>query len=225
MKKLWILFLLTLPLLIHADTDLEKIKQYLSDKFLQTYPTMQINKITIKRTSKLPKSFEHYTLKEIYLAPSGLQREKGNISAIYENGTKKRKLFYHFALDATVNVLRSVQYIQKGKTLTDDLVEGIAIKFTNFYQKPITAYHLGRYNAKVSIIEGKILTTRHIIKMTTVKRGDLLTATLRDGGVVVSFQAEALKDAYIGDIIKIKRNHNSFFQAKIISKTQAEVIE
>ncbi|MCH9813309.1 MAG: flagellar basal body P-ring formation chaperone FlgA [Epsilonproteobacteria bacterium] len=223
MKRFYLLLLLLLPFLLHADNS--KIQQYINDKFLQTYPSMHINQIDLKRTSKLPKEFEKYQLKEIYIAPSAIQREKGNISVIYTDGQKKRKLFYHFKLDATVGVLRTIQSIQKGKRLTEDLVEGITIKFTNFYQKPITPYYLNRYDAKMSIIEGKILTTRHISKMTDVKRGDLLTATLRDGAVEVSFQAVALKDAYINDIIKIKRNHKSFFKARIISNTKAVVVE
>jgi len=32
-----------------------------------------------------------------------------------------------------------------------------------------------------------------------------------------------MKDAYIGDIIKVKRNHKSFFKARITSSSTAEV--
>jgi len=220
-KVLWLLLFISISLI--ADT--KKIEKYISDKFLKTYPNMHINSLTIKRYSKLPKDFDSYKLSEIYLAKNNLKREKGNVSVTFTKNGQKRKIFYNFTLDATVDVLRANQNIQKGKTLTDDLVDFISIKFTNFYQIPITAYHLNRYKAKTSIIEGKILTYRHISKLTAVKRGDILTATLRDGGVIVSFPAQALKDAYIGDVIKIKRNHNSFFKAKIISQTQAEVIK
>jgi len=186
---------------------------------------MHINKITLKRYSNPPRGFEKYQLKDIFISDNNLQRDKGTITVSFTNGIKKRKLHYHYKIDATVDVLRANQYIQAGKILTDDLVDFVTIKFTNFYQTPITAYYLNKYRARTSLVEGKILTTRHISKITDVKRGDMLITTLRDGGVIVTFQAQALKDAYIGDIIKVKRNHQSFFQVKVISSTQAVVIK
>ena len=221
MKALWLLFFISISLI----ADNQRIEKYVNDKFLKTYPNMHINNLIIKRYSNLPKDFASYKLSEIYIAKNNLKREKGNVSVTFINNNQKRKIFYNFTLDATVDVLRANQDIQRGKTLTDDLVDFVSIKFTNFYQMPITAYHLNKYRAKTSIIEGKILTYRHISKLTAIKRGDMITATLRDGGVIVTFPAQALKDAHIGDVIKIKRNHNSFFQAKIISQTQALVIK
>lgn len=224
-RKLCLFLFLSISLFANGEIHIEKIKKYVKEEFLKTYPNMNINSLVIKRYSKLPKEFQTYKLKEIYISKANLKKEKGSISAIFTNDIKKRKLYYNYTLEATVEVLRANQYIQKNRTLSDDLVDFITIKFTNFYQKPITAYYLNKYRARTTIITGKILTTRHISKVTTIKRGDSLRATLRDGGVEVSFSAVALKDAHVGDIIKIKRNHNSFFQAKIISNTEAEVIK
>jgi len=214
---------ITLTLFADNSIHIEKIKKHVSKTFLKTYPNMHINEITIKRYSNPPRDFEKYKLKEIFISDNNLKRDKGTITVMFENNIKKRKLHYHYKIDATVDVLRANQYIQAGKTLTDDLVDFITIKFTNFYQTPITAYYLNRYRARTSLVEGKILTTRHIAKITDVKRGDMLTTTLRDGGVIVTFQAQALKDAYIGDIIKVKRNHQSFFHVRVTSPTTAVV--
>lgn len=223
LKSLWILLFVTTSIFANSELYIEKIKKHLSDQLLKTYPNMSINTISIKRYSSLPRAFENYKLSEISISDNNLKREKGSISAIFREGSKKRKLYYHFKVDATVQVLRANQYIQKGKTISDDLVDFVTIKFTNFYQIPITAYYLHKYRARTSLVEGKILTTRHITKITSVKRGDKLSTTLRDGGVIVTFQTQALKDAYIGDIIKVKRNHKSFFHARIISSTEAVV--
>lgn len=223
MKHLWILLFIAISLSANTEIYIEKIKKHTASKFLKTYPNMHIDTLTIKRYSTLPKAFENYKLSEINISDNNLKREKGTVSATYTYGAKKRRLYYRFQIDATVDVLRTNQYIQKGKTISDDLVDFVTIKFTNFYQKPITAYYLHKYRARTSLVEGKILTTRHITKITSVKRGDKLSTTLRDGGVIVTFQTEALKDAHIGDIIKVKRNHKSFFHARIISSTEAVV--
>jgi flagella basal body P-ring formation protein FlgA len=212
-----------LSLFANTELHIEKIKKRTASTFLKTYPNMHIDTLTIKRYSALPKEFEKYNLTEINISDNNLKREKGTVSATYTYGAKKRRLYYHFDIDATVDVLRANQYIQKGKTITDNLVDFVTIKFTNFYQIPITAYYLHKYRARTSLVEGKILTTRHITKITAVKRGDKLSTTLRDGGVIVTFQTEALKDAYIGDIIKVRRNHKSFFHVRIISPTEAVV--
>jgi len=223
-KVLFVLIFFHISLFADSEIHIEKIKKFVNAKFLEKYPKMHINNLEIKRYSKPPKEFKNYKLTEIYIPNGNLKKEKGSVSAIFISGAKKRKLYYHYKLDATVEVLRTNQYIKKGRTLTDDIVDFVTIKFTNFYQVPITSYFLNRYRARTTLVEGKILTTRHISKLTTIKRGDYITATIKDGGVVASFKAQALKDAHIGDIIKIKRDYNNFFQAKIISSTQAEVI-
>ncbi len=218
------LIFLTISLFADNKNHIEKIKKYVSTKFLEKYPKMSINNLEIKRYSKPPKEFQNYKLTEIYIPNGNLKKEKGSVSAIFISGTKKRKLYYNYRLDATVEVLKTNQYIKKGRTLSDGIVDFVTIKFTNFYQVPITPYYLNRYRTRTTLVEGKILTTRHISKLTTVKRGDYINATIRDGGVIVNFKAQVLKDAHIGDIVKIKRNHKNFFKAKIISSTRAEVI-
>ncbi len=225
LKSLWLLLFITTSIFANSELYIEKIKKHLSSQLLKTYPKMSINNISIKRYSSLPREFEKYQLSEIYISDNNLKREKGSISAIFKDGKKKRRLYYHFEIDATVDVLRANQYIQKGKTISDAMVDFITIKFTNFYQIPITSYYINRYRARTSLVEGKILTTKHITKVTTVKRGDKLTTTLRDGGVIVTFQTQALKDAHVGDIIKVRRNHKSFFQVRIISSTEAVVTQ
>jgi len=222
-KSLLIFIFVTLTLFADNSLDIENIKKHISATFLKNYPNMHISQITVKRYSNPPREFEKYKLKDIFISDNNLKRDKGTITVTFINGSKKRKLHYHYKIDATVDVLRANQYIQAGKVLTDDLVDFITIKFANFYQKPITAYHLNRYRARTSLVEGKILTTRHIAMITDVKRGDMLTTTLKDGGVIVTFQAQALKDAYIGDIIKVKRNHQSFFHVRVTSATTAVV--
>ena len=225
LKSLWLLLFIATSIFADNSLYIEKIKKHLSTQLLKTYPNMSINNISIKRYSSLPREFEKYQLSKIYISDNNLKREKGSISAIYKNGKKKRRLYYHYEIDATVDVLRANQYIKKGQTISDDMVDFITIKFTNFYQIPITSYHINRYRARTSLVEGKILTTKHITKVTTVKRGDTLTTTLKDGGVIVTFQTQALKDAHIGDIIKARRSHKSFFQVRIISATEAVVTQ
>ncbi len=223
MRSLWILLIITTSLFAKSELHIDKIKKYTSTQFLKTYPKMHIETLLIKRYSNIPKEFERYKLLEVYISESNLKREKGTVSATYTYGSKKRRLYYHFEIEATVDVLRTNQYVQKGKTISDDLVDFVTIKFTNFYQKPITAYFINKYRARTSLVEGKILTTKHVTKNTAVKRGDKLSTTLKDGGVIVTFQSEALKDAHIGDIIKVKRNHKSFFHVRILSSTEAVV--
>ncbi len=221
-----LLILLTISTTIANGSVYEqKIIEYLQKEFTKNYQNIDINNIVVERYSILPKDFHLYKLDSIYLAKGNLRREKGSVSATFSKNGQKRKVYYRYTIDATVDVLRANQYIQKGKTITDDMVDFISIKFTNFYQKPITKWYLNRYRANRSIVDGKILTTKHITKITTLKRGDIVTAILRDGAIEVTFSAKTLKDGYVGDIIKIKRDYSSFFNAKIISATEVEIIE
>ncbi len=201
------------------------IENFISKKLTDLYPNMHVNQINIIKTSKLPKNFENYKLENIHIANNTLKREKGSLSATYIFGKKRRRVLYKFEIDATVNVLRANQYIQKGKTLTDDLVDFVNIKFTNFYQVPITAFHLNKYRARTTLQDGKILTIKHIQKVTALKRGDTVTARLRDGYIHVTFQATTLTDAYIGDVIKIKKDHQHFYKARVVSRSNVEIVD
>ncbi len=187
-------------------------------------------KLIIIEDKKLHQTFDSYRLIDIDLSKYNLQKENGSLWVTYEKKNRKRKLRYDYRLEASVDVVRTNQIISKGTLVTDDYVDFIKIKFTNFYQIPLSTYQLNQYNAKKELIKGKILTTAHVFKKQTpkefqIKQGDRLVTTLQEGPIIATFYTQALNDAHIGDIISIQKDRDVVFQAKILKDGEARVVE
>jgi flagella basal body P-ring formation protein FlgA len=70
-----------------------------------------------------------------------------------------------------------------------------------------------------------ILTMNKFIYKKDVLRGTNIKAYIRDGMLVLETEATLLKDANIGDIVKIKTDQGKLFRAKIISNYKAIILE
>ena len=64
-----------------------------------------------------------------------------------------------------------------------------------------------------------------IEKIPDVKRGTRVNAIFQKGIVNISFTGTARTEGKIGDIIKVKRDDNKIFKAKIINPKQVRIIE
>ena len=186
---------------------------------------MEIMQLHISPLSTPPRGFSSYKMKAIYISQTALNRYKGTFSILYENGTKERKLYYKYLLEAKVSLYKSTRPIKRGEIIDYDNVSLQEGKFETIRFNPIDSSYFGKYIAKIDIQDGKIITTKDIKIIPDIKRSESVDARLYDHGIVVNFSVKAMEDGVIGDIIKVRKKHNRTFKAKIISKTSVEIIE
>ncbi len=219
------LFLILIFSMILYANNQESIKDALIDKFLNHYTNMQIDSIEIKPSSKLPKEFDSFSLKEIQISKSNLQRNKGSFLATFTNGVKTKKVYYTYDILAFLDVYVAKYSIKRNEIITPKVLIRKMVKFENFRNQPIDDKYFYNYSAKRLIKAGQIVTTNYLKKSLTINSGDFVIATIKDGLVEISFRAKAIQGGNIGDIITIKRGYKKRFKAQIISKNRVEVIE
>ncbi len=223
MREIFILLFFIFPLF--ADMSYEhKIKKMLEDKFIQTYPGMQIEDIKIKSASSLIKKFSDFSITALSITKDNLKRSKGSILVTFKKANKQRKLYFRYDIKATIALYKTTDAIKQGREITPDLASLQRVPFTTLYDKPVKERDFYKYAAKTNIKEDSILSLRLLKKLTDIKRNDKVTAVIKDGGLSLEFGVKALGDGNIGDIIKVKKDHKKIFKAKITSKNSVEIL-
>ncbi len=203
----------------------DRVRYSLIKKFQQTYPNMTILHLFISPLSSPPRDFSSYKMEAIYIPQTSLRNYKGTFSIIYTNGTKERKLYYRYLLDARLPLYKATQAIRRGEIVDEGVVDLEDVKFDHIRYNPINSYYLGRYIAKRYIPVDSIITTKDLKLIPDIKRGDIIGATLYDSGIVANFSVKALQDGIVGEVIRVRKDHKKTFKAKIISKSQVEILE
>ncbi len=124
------------------------------------------------------------------------------------------------------NVAVAAQDIKRNKNITQADYRIIEKEVSSLRGKPLeTNGNLNKLRAKRYIKYGTVILQNMVEETPDVKRGTRITAFYRRGIVNISFNATARTSGKIGDVIKIKRDDNKLFKAKIISSNQVRIIE
>ena len=97
------------------------------------------------------------------------------------------------------------------------------MQFTTFKNNPLTDIQNHKYQSKFSIKSDSILTQNDVEILSIVRRDDLVTATVTDGGVTITFSAVAQQDGKEGDIIAIRKSDGKKLMAKVIGTKRVEI--
>ena len=225
LRRLLFLLLFSVLVLPAKDTELAFIKTSLQNKFLEYYPALQINDITIKPLGNRIKDRSAYQLEKITISGASLKRNHGTFSVLYQSPKKKKKRYFKFDIDATLGVYVTRRYLKREHVINADVLEPQQVVFKNFSSMPINEQYFDNYEAKRSIKEGKIITLNDVRLILDIKRGELVDATLHDGSVVLNFKVKAIEEGSIGDIIKVKRGYYKKFRARITSANSVDILE
>jgi len=221
-----ILFLLIFPfLLIASPQQKAKIKEQLRQKFQQTYPTLTINHIEVKPSSKLIERLRDFHVENVTVTKDNLRRAKGNVMVTLKKDKKERKVYFKYQIFADIALYKTNRPIQRGSTITPNDVSLATIPFKTLYHKPLTDDAFYHYVAKQNIKEDRIVTLEKLKRATDIQRNDKVTAVIKDGALALQFQVKALQDGNVGDIIRVRKDYKKQFKARVISNTQVEIIE
>ncbi len=224
MKKILLLLLSFLTLTAQSIPFSSTIEQRIEKAFLTTYPTMHIEKISLKLLSPLPKE-SSISFEDVTLTKAALKRAKGNFTLVVRYKKRLRKLYGSYTLTATIPVYKAARNIPADTLLTKEMLLATRIPFTYLYKDPIDASVLGTYRLKHTVKSGKILNRSDLKCDFAVNRNDTVTASLQEGGLRITFRAKALQNGKIGDNIKIKKGYNTLLKARVTAKGEVEVVE
>lgn len=211
--------------LLASPSQEAKIRSEISHQYRHTYPTMQIHAVTIKPVSSLYKRLSDYAVTDVSLTRDDLRRNHGNVMVTFTHNGKKRKLYFKYSVDADISLYTAAVPLQRGRAITPETVVRKTIPFTTLYQRPVDEEGLYRYVAKRNIKVDAILSLDKLKERTDIQRNDKVRALIHDGGVTLSFEATALRDGNVGDIIPIRKDYKRRFKARVLSNTEVEVLQ
>ena len=214
MKKILLYFILSVSLFAFEDV----LENFIYKKFVNYYPNISIKKIAIKKNSTIPQG---YRLDRAYFPKNSLKRESGNFSAVFSDGSREKRVYFKYHINATVPVLVANQDVSSHTKLDSTMFTVTSIRFTNFYDKPVV--DVSGLESKVFLPKGKILIQRLVRKVPLVHRGDMLQAVAKDDGIELYITVKALSDGSRGEIIRVKRDGYKILKAKVLSSQKVEI--
>jgi len=205
--------------------DKRYIKGVLRKKFKQKFPDMQIKSISISSPSSLEPKLSFYRIESIELKPSAYRRAIGAFSVRLKRASEKKKVYLKFYIDATINVFKANYNLRNGKILQKDDYVQERVKFEKLRAGVITSTPPKNYMVKGYIKKGAILYANHFRAKKDILKGEYIKAIFQDGNLVLEVDAHLLKDANIGDIVRIRTVSGKSLRAKILSLKTAKILE
>ncbi len=223
--KILFLLLFLLSCMLATPAQEAQIRTILKTRFHAAYPTMIIERIDLKPATSLINKLADYQVSDVTITKDTLRRAKGNVMVTLQKGSKKRKLYFKYRIHADITLYTAATSLQRERTITPETAVQTTIPFTMLYHRPVDESAFYHYVARRHIKAGSILSYDQLKKRRDIARNDTVTALIKDGGLVLSFQAKALQEGDVGDVIKIRKDYKKRFKARILSNTTVEVIE
>ena len=199
----------------HIDTS--KIKESIKKYYEQNYSAIDIKNIEVYPRGYidlLPKDFTVHLRKRNFLS---------NYGVVSIKTPKNKQTFFDYTVFAKLPVYLTKEKLEKNTQLSEFNTIKKSIILEKFRAKPIQKIAKNTLQVKHRIMQNKILTTRDVEELVLIKRGSDVSITLDDGGVEISFEAKAIKNARMGEITTVRTNNNKVFKVKAIGKNKAEM--
>ena len=200
-----------------SSIDTSQIEENIRVLYKEKYPSINIRSILI-----MPRGY----IKSLPLEYEVQMQKKAHLS---NNGTlsiktlDKKKLFFDYTLDATVNIYIAKKLLKKGDRLSALNTTKKNIQFHKFKAMPITEVQLNFIQSKRNMRAETILTSRDIENLHLVKRGSNVSVNYKNNTINISFSSKALQNGKLNDIITIQKRDKTRLRAKVIGKNRVEI--
>ncbi|MDR1451703.1 MAG: flagellar basal body P-ring formation chaperone FlgA [Helicobacteraceae bacterium] len=205
-----------------ADFDPKPIIDALTNRFIEAYPTIEIDDITIKPASFIDAN--NLQIAQVDVSQNALKRNKGSFAVWFgSENAKVKRAFFTFEIDATIRALQASKQIARGTIIAENNCDETIMAFEAISAKPIDRSLLGKVAAKSRLNKGDIITDRSIAIIPDVRKNSQITIELIKNGVKISFIGSVEKDADIGELVNVRDREKRVFTARIISKDIARI--
>lgn len=210
------------PKIVHiqrtSDIDLDPISQKIKSYYRSYYPSITIEKVSIKTNSfvgELPSSYTLHFRPKAYLYNRSTLQMTSNQS--------KERYFLSYELHAKMKVFKARHNINRGKILTQIDVIYKSENFSRLKGIPLDTLDKGQIRLKKRLVTGKILYAHDIEALPYVLKDQPVSARIVSGKVHIEFLAVSLQDGQKDEYIFIKKTDGIKLKAKVIGQNLVEV--
>ncbi len=201
-------------------TTYDKIQAEFIKTLSNEYQNIDIKDIDIISQNKLPDNFDNFKLKEISVLKN--PKSNGNFKATFVvNDFNIKTLYFRYNFKAQIPVFVAIKNLNRGDELDVFDYQKSFVDFNKFDINLLKDIDNSKMVAKTEIKAGDVLLTQNFTKMSLIKRGDKINATLNDGGLSLIIETIAVQNGNLGDEITVRTKDRKSFKAKIVSKNMA----
>jgi flagella basal body P-ring formation protein FlgA len=192
------MFLLFIPFLLFAGV----IENNITSVYKKTFKNIKIENLILKYYGKKPNKIKTIDLTNI--------NPKNPQGIVKINGIK----FIYYKLNAKIKVLKSTKTINNNEKITKNNATLTWIPLKNLYKFPMNK--LPKNSASKMYIPNNHIIYQYMITSPNVIRiNSPITIISKNGGIEISFEATAMQNGKVGDIIKVKDKNNHIYKVKI----------
>ncbi len=81
------------------------------------------------------------------------------------------------------------------------------------------------FRTKIKLNPGSILTREALEAKPVIKSGDLVKASLINGNVVITIEANARQEGAVGEVIRVVTKNKKQYRAKVVDSTNVNILE
>ncbi len=200
-----------------SPIDTSKISSSLEEFYTNSYSDIIIKSITV-----LPRGYVKSLPKE-YLVHINPKSNLSNKGTAYVKTQDKKKIFFDYKIIAKINLFMTKREIKRGEELSLFNIEKKGVSLERFRALPLQKLKKGTLQSKHNLKQGKIITIRDIQTINLVKRNTIVSVSLNNKAIAIEFQAKALQNGKLNDIITIQKNNGKRMKAIVIGKSKVEI--
>ena len=191
------------PALINA------IKSAVEKRFLDYYKKYNIAINNLDIAPVIERNLAKYSLEKIIFDDRDLRKDSGNFEVRIRHNERKKRVFFNFQINATIDSLSAVGSIKSGEVIDKNNTMIAQIPLTKNMVLPVSAEILGQYEAKSFISGGASIVASKITPKIIVRKGDILSVDFRNNDIGIKFNVRALEDGAVNQSIRAQNTQSN----------------
>lgn len=201
-----------------AAIDMSPIEEEIKKIFKKRYKQIDIQSLELHPRGyleALPKEFTVEMQSKSHLKSQG---------ACYIKTDERKKIFFDFIIKAQIDVYMARESIKRNTELSSINTLKKSIILDKFRAQPLQNIANGTLQSKHNIKKGALLTSRDIVELALIRRGESINVLLTSDNMSISFSAEALEDGVYEQIIEVQKQNGTKIKIKVTGKNRGEAI-
>ncbi|TLD86810.1 flagellar basal body P-ring formation protein FlgA [Helicobacter sp. MIT 05-5294] len=188
--------------------EIDGISKYITAEFLREYQpyNIQINAVHLEQIT--PVDFNEEAIASIDFHPKLLKRNEGSFDIVVreKNGDKlrNRKVYFKYSIDASLQVVKTSEAISGRQSIGYHNARVVRIPFGKIGSPLMKENEMGKVAVRSYTPKDIVVTHDRLILKRVVRKGDKISVSVKEEGVLLEFVLEAQKDGAVGDVIKAR---------------------
>jgi len=200
-----------------SELNFEVLKLYSAE-----YPSIVIKNLSITPASNTV--IREPKLLRVDLSQNAIKQSQGMFSALFaDKDNNEYKVYFRYRLLADVEVARAARDIPRDKKIDNDDIEFVLIPFERMVRKSVLKDEVSGTSAKRLIKVGSVITQSDLIKTPIVMRNSTIVANIIEGELELEFEAVAMEDGSMGQVINIKNKNGRAYKAVVTGPSKVSV--